>query len=95
MINGITMWLTCEVNEIFTWLKPMTLNTMLYYRTYEDIQYESVDDYRDPVPGLCEANDDDPLKEQSVCKANIEEQVHDPSYIRWQIFDEIPERLLP
>ena len=87
------MSLICELNENFIQLKPMTLNTMLYYRIHEDIKWESVDDYRDPVP---DADDTfataDPLKQQ-VEPIPTPEEVHDPSYIRWQMFDEIPERV--
>ena len=72
----------------------MTLNTMLYDHVNEGIEWESINDFYD---------DDDPLKKQLVYEENITEQVlndtttpevQDPTYIRWQIFDEIPERLM-
>ena len=58
----------------------------VYSYVYEgDIKYESVNDY---------GYDDDPLKvieEQVVNEQPVE--VQDPCYIRWQMFDEIPERV--
>ena len=74
-------------------MKPMTLNTMLYYHVNEGIEWESINDFRD---------DYYPLKKQLVYEENITEQVlndtttpevQDPTYIRWQIFDEITERI--
>lgn len=52
----------------------MTLNTMLYDNIPEDMKYESVDDYRDPVPDADDAFANE--EQQPVCKAN------DPTYIR-------------
>ena len=77
------MSLICDLNENFIQLKPMALNKTLYY--HERIKWESVDDYRDPVPDA----DDDLLKvieEQTVVNEQPVE-VHDQSYIRWQMFD--------
>ena len=64
-------------------MKPMTLNTMLYDQVYESMKSISINDFH---------NDDDPLKQQ-IEPIPTPEEVHDPSYIRWQMFDEIPERL--
>ena len=87
------MSLICELNENYIQMKPMTLNSMLYYRIHEGIKWESVDDYRDPVPDADDAfATADPLKQQ-VEPIPAPEEVQDPSYIRWQMFDEIPERL--
>ena len=77
------MGLICELHENFIQLKPMTLNTMLYDHVYEGMKSISINDFRD---------DDDPLKQQ-IEPIPTPEEVHDPSYIRWQMFDEIPERL--
>ena len=72
-------------------MKPMTLNTMLYYHVPE--KWGFVNDYRDPVPDA-----DDDFANAETLKQQVEpiptpEEIHDPSYIRWQMFDEIPERL--
>ena len=77
------MGLICELHENFIRMKPMTLNTMLYDHVYEGMKSISINDFRD---------DDDPLKQQ-IEPIPTPEEVHDPSYIRWQMFDEIPERL--
>ncbi len=61
----------------------MTLNTMLYEHVHEGMEIMSINDFRD---------DDDPLKQQ-IEPIPTPEQVQDPCYIRWQMFDEIPERL--
>ena len=70
----------------------MTLNTIFYDHVYEEM-VTSVDDYRDTVP---DADDTfataDPLKQQ-VEPIPTPEEFHHPSYIRWQMFDEIPQRL--
>ena len=76
------MSLICELNEIFPQIKPMTLNTMLYDHEHEEMTMY-INDFRD---------DDDPLKQQ-VEPISTPEEVQNPSYIRWQMFDEILERL--
>lgn len=40
----------------------MTLNTMFYINVHEEEVFESIDDYRDPVPGFCEDIRDEQLK---------------------------------
>ena len=63
-------------------MKPMTPNTILYDHSHEEMVM-SINDFRD---------DDDPLKLQ-VETIPIPEEVQDPSYIRYPMFDEILERL--
>ncbi|KAK8882635.1 hypothetical protein M9Y10_045277 [Tritrichomonas musculus] len=64
---------------------------MLYDHVHEGIKCESVDDYRDPVPDSDDAfATADPLKQQ-VEPIPAPEEVQDPE--RWQMFDEIPERV--
>ena len=70
----------------------MTLNMMLNSYVYEE-------DVNDSMSVRHFRDDDNPLKvtEKPVCIANIARQVEiiqtfeatDPTYIKWQIFDEI------
>ena len=62
----------------------MTLNTMLYDHINEGIEIMSVNYFRD---------ESDPLKEQVEPEPIPEEELQDLCYMRWQMFDEIPERV--
>ena len=67
-------------------MKPKTLNTMLYDYIHEGIVILSINDFHD---------DDDTLKEhlERVNPILTPKEVQNPSYIQWQIFDDIPERV--
>ena len=69
----------------------MTLNTMLYECMNEDVDERmSVDEFRRLMEEGGEAND---TVKETVNTEVKETDETDPTYIRWQIFDEIPERI--
>ena len=77
-------------------MKTMTLNTMLYDHINVDIETMSLDDFRKLCNDIC--NDDDnnyPMKinVEPEPEQTSQEELQDPCYIRWQMFDEIPERI--
>ena len=67
---------------------PMTLNNVLYDHVHEEEGCKSM-----PVNDFG-GDDDDPLKEQPTVNDITTHEAQDPSYIIWQIFNEIPERFI-